>query len=146
MRIHRLAGGVKEWFIIRRLSCTNEACPCKLHRELPDCLQEFKHYDTSLIEDVIDEAVTSDDLETEDYPCGDTMKLWRKWWSHNRDRAEGWMRSAAYRLFDFGYGFLKSEGSLLEQLRERLYRGWLKAALQFIYDTGGRLLPVRPPG
>ena len=39
----------------------------------------YKHYGSDIIEDVVDEVVGSDDLETENYPCEATMKHW-KWW------------------------------------------------------------------
>ena len=40
----------------------------------------YKHYGTEIIEDVVDEVVGPDDLETENYPCEATMKHW-KWQS-----------------------------------------------------------------
>ena len=43
------------------------------------------------------------------------------------------MRSAAHRFLDFGYGFLKSADSLLEELKKRISPGWLKAAARFLY-------------
>lgn len=52
LRIHKLAGGGKEWYQIRRLKCTDDKCR-KLHNELPDCMFPYKHYDAGLIEDVV---------------------------------------------------------------------------------------------
>lgn len=76
MRVHKTAGGKKSWYIINRLKCTNKKCG-KLHNELSDCMVPYKHYGTQLIEDVVDEAVGPDDLETENYPCEATMSHWK---------------------------------------------------------------------
>lgn len=140
LRIHKAAGGGKEWCRIRRLKCTNGKCG-RLHNELPDCMFPYKHYDTGLIEDVVDGIVSADDLETEDYPCEGTIRHW-KWWARmNEKNMEGQMRSAAHRFLDFGTDFLKSEDPLLEGLKERISPGWLKAAARFIYNSGGRTEP-----
>ena len=140
LRIHKVAGGGKEWYRIRRLKCTDGKCG-RLHNELPDCMFPYKHYDTGLIEDVVDGIVSEDDLETEDYPCEGTIKHW-KWWARmNEKNMEGQMRSAAHRFLDFGPAFLKSADSLLEGLKERVSPGWLKAAARFIYNSGGRIEP-----
>ena len=42
-RVHKVAGGGKEWYLIRRLKCTDDKCK-KLHNELPDCMFPYKHY------------------------------------------------------------------------------------------------------
>ena len=110
-----MAGGGKEWYLIRRLKCTDDKCK-KLHNELPDCMFPYKHYDCGLIEDVVEGVISEEDLETEDYPCEGTIKHW-KWW------------------------MVKTRESLLEGLKERISPGWLKAAARFIYNAGGRIQP-----
>lgn len=45
-RMHRIAGGGKEWCLIRRLKCSNDKCR-RLHNELPDFLCPYKHYDAA---------------------------------------------------------------------------------------------------
>ncbi len=140
LRIHKMAGGIKEWHLIRRLKCTNAACG-KLHNELPDIMFPYKHYDAGLIEDVVDEAVSEDDLETEDYPCEGTINHWKWWAQMNEKNMEGQIRLAAHRFLDFNDGFLKSRDSLLEDLRRRISPGWLKITARFIYNSGGRIPP-----
>ena len=120
--MHGIAGGGKEWHLIRRLKCSNDKCG-RLHNELTDCLCPYKHYDAGLIEDVADGAVSEADTETEDYPC------------------EGQIREAAHRFLDLDGKFLKSGASLLGGLRERISPGWLKAAVRAIYNSGGRIEP-----
>nr|DAZ15584.1 MAG TPA: restriction alleviation protein [Caudoviricetes sp.] len=140
LRVHKTAGGGKEWYRIRRLKCTNDKCR-KLHNELPDCMFPYKHYDAGLIEDVVEGVVSEEDPETEDYPCAGTMKHWKWWAEMNEKNMEGQIRLAAHRFLDFDDVFLKSTGSLLEELKKRISPGWLEAAARFIYNSGGRIEP-----
>jgi len=140
LRVHKIAGGKKEWRQIRRLKCTNGKC-MRLHNELPDLMFPYKHYDAGLIEDVVDGVVSGDDIETEDYPCEGTIKHWKWWMQMNEKNVEGQIRSAAHRFLDFGPAFLKSAYSLLEELKKRISPGWLKAAARFIYNSGGCIAP-----
>ncbi len=136
--MHKRPGGEKEWYLIRRLKCSNEKCG-RLHNELPDCMCPYKHYDAGLIEDVVDGVVSEQDRETEDYPCEGTMKHWKWWVQRNQANMEGQVKSAAHRFLDLEDAFLRSTDSLLEQLRERISPGWLKAVIRIIYNAGGRL-------
>lgn len=54
---------------------------------------------------------------------------------------EGQVRLAAHRFLDPGEKFLKTRASLLEQMKERISPGWLKAAARAIYNSGGRIEP-----
>lgn len=58
---------------IRRLRC--ESCG-KLHRELPDNIIPYKHYERDIIEGVTKGYITSHTLGFEDYPCTLTMTRW----------------------------------------------------------------------
>lgn len=138
--MHKIAGGDKEWYLIRRLKCTGDKCG-RLHNELPDCFCPYKHYDAGLIEDVADGVVSEEDTETEDSPCEGTMKHWRWWLWMNEKNMEGQLRLAAHRFLDLDGKFLKSRTSLLEKLKERISPGWLKAAARAIYNSGGRIEP-----
>ena len=139
-RVHKVAGGGKEWYLIRRLRCSSDKCG-KLHNELPDCICPYKHYDAGLIEDVADGVVSEVDTETEDYPCEGTMKHWRWWLWMNEKNMEGHLRLAAHRFLDLDGKFLKSRASLLEEMKKRISPGWLKAAARVIYNSGGRIEP-----
>jgi len=143
-RVHKIQGGIKEWYIINRLKCTNVKCK-KLHNELPDFISPYKHYGAELIEDVVDEIITSDDLGTENYPCQDTMNHWKFWIALNEDNINGQIKSTAYSLFGLSTEFLKSKGSLLKELRKKISPGWLSVANRFIYNSGGRLDPKPEP-
>lgn len=142
--MHKIAGGRKEWYLIRRLKCSNGKCR-RLHNELPDFILPYKHYDAGLIEDVADGVVSEEDAETEDYPCEGTMKHWRWWSQMNEINVEGQIRLAAHRFLGFDEKFLKSGYSLLEKLKERISPGWLKAAARVIYNSGGRIEPKPEP-
>lgn len=140
LRVHKEAGGKKSWFAINRLKCTNEKCR-RLHNELPDCMIPYKHYGSDIIEDVVDEVVGSDDLETENYPCEATVKNWKRWISRNEININGQMRSMLHHLMDLDVESLKSSESLLKELIERISPGWLSVVARFIYNCGGRIEP-----
>ena len=53
-RVRKKERGEKSWVMIRRLVCTNKDCN-HLHNELPDFLIPYKHYESQLIEDVLEE-------------------------------------------------------------------------------------------
>ena len=139
LRVFKKAGGSKEWYRIERRKCK---CCGKTHRLLPDMWAPYKHYGAELIEDVIDEAVSEEDVATEDYPCEATMKRWCQWFEDIKENAEGYLRSAGYKVLDLSDEFLKSQVSLLEGLRDKLYRGWLRLTLRIMCNAGA---VMRPP-
>lgn len=83
------------------------------------CMLPYKHYDAGLIEDVVDGAVGGDGPETGNYPCEGTINHWKWRMKMNEQNIEGRARSSAHRFPDFGDGFLKSIGSLLEELKSK---------------------------
>jgi len=137
-RVWKKEGGIKRWIAVPRYCCSNESCR-RMHTALPDFLCKFKHYDSGVIEDVLDEVVTENDSGYEDHPCKETMQRWRSWLEKNRTYINGWMRSVCFRHLDMSEEFLKSTVSLLEELRERLSPGWLAVVLRFVYNSGGHL-------
>ena len=135
-RVWKKECGKKSWVMIRRLVCTNKDCN-HLHNELPDFLIPYKHYEAQLIEDVIDETITEDDVVEMDYPSLMTIKVWTEWFERNISNIDGLIRSAVYRFFEFKDEFLKSKESLLEELRKRICPGWLGLIHRLIYNSGG---------
>ncbi len=134
-RVNKAIGGKKSWLLIERRKCTNESCR-KTHRLLPDKAIPYKHYDSGVIEDVIEGTIDEDALSEEDYPSESTLKRWRKWAEQFLKDAEGKLRSAAYRILDLSDEFLGTGVSLLEGLRERINYGWLSAAVRVYINTG----------
>ena len=122
------------------MRCTNNGCG-RLHNALPDCLAPYKHYASEVIAGVLDEIITPDDTEDEDYPCEATMLRWKHWLMVNRLRIDGHLRSIGYRLLGLGDEFLMSNVSLLETLRAS-NSCWLEAILRIIYNSGGSLEPA----
>ena len=135
-RVCRKAGGEKEWLLVERLQCRNEECR-RMHTALPDILVPYKHYESGLIEDVIEDVVTEDDPETEDHPCRMTMERWKMWLTGCMAAIEGQIRAAAERILDLKEEFLRSRESLFEELRRRISPGWLKAVVRIVYNSGG---------
>ena len=134
-RVSKLEGGVKRWLVIRRFRCTS----CKtLHTELPDCLTPYKHYQTEVLSGVIDGIITANDLECEDYPCFDTMRIWLTWFTQNMQRIEGLLRKTLYGASRNIQESQCPSGSLLEKLR-RTTSNWLEQVIRTIYNNGSFL-------
>lgn len=124
--------------LVERRKCTNDECG-KTHRLLPGYkVLPYKHYDAGIIEEVVEGTQDEDTLANEQYPSESTLKRWRAWADELIRIVEGQLRSTAYRVYDLSYEFLKSETSLLEELRERIgcYR-WLTTVIRIYIDTGG---------
>lgn len=136
VRTKRKAGGDREKLLVEVRKCMNKSCR-KCHRLLPDELLPYKHYESELIEAVIDEVVSEDDEALEEGPSPETMKRWRDWWEKLKAEAEGRIRSAAYRVLDLSEQFLGSRDSLLERIKERLVEGWLAATIKIMCNSGG---------
>lgn len=137
-RIMKIEGGQKHFIQIERLKC--KSCQ-RLHNALPDILVPYKHYTAEVISGVLDEMVTADDLENEDYPCEETMKRWHHWLMANQEYIDGYMKSLGYRMLGFSEDLLHSKVSLLSQLRKSS-EVWLETILRVIYNSGGHLVPV----
>ncbi len=141
-RIMKWYNGEKWTCSVRRLRCSR--CN-RLHVELPDILTPKKHYATELIENVVDEVSTPNDLTTECYPCERTMQRWKDWIQKNKLQIDGYLKSIGSRLSASGSELLKTRDSLLEKLRED-GAGWLAAVNRAIYNTGGWIAAKLPIG
>lgn len=72
-RIIRTKRGATQFIYIRRLRCKH----CfSIHRELPDDLLPYKHYESEIIFGVIEGLISCDTLGFEDYPSEETMRRW----------------------------------------------------------------------
>ncbi len=72
-RIVRTKDGQSNWIVLDRLICVE--CGV-IHRELPDYLLPYKHYEVDIIMGFSRGKLTSKDLEYEDYPCQLTIDKW----------------------------------------------------------------------
>lgn len=134
----KTAGGTKQFIQIERLKCNH--CE-RLHNALPDFLVPYKHYVAQIISGVLDEVISADDLDTEDYPCEQTMKRWHRWFNGNQNNIEGNIRSIGYRLLGLGEDLLSARLSLLTHLRKSS-EVWLETILRIIYNAGSFLVPI----
>ncbi|MBR5420179.1 MAG: hypothetical protein IK115_03415, partial [Lachnospiraceae bacterium] len=64
---------------------------------------------------------------------------WRWWFSYNRERMEGYIRSAGYRLHGFAGGPGRAGDSMLDRYRERISPGWLGKVCRIVNNIGGSL-------
>ena len=116
-RIMKSSGNIVRWLCIRRLVCTNQSCH-SMHRELPDILAPYKHFEADIITGVLDHLITPETKGFEDHPSESTMQQWRHWFMLNRDTMEGTLRSKGYQLLGFTAELLTSSVSLLGRLRK----------------------------
>lgn len=72
-RIVRTRYGKTNFIKVRRLKC--DVCK-KVHRELPDYILPFKHYEADIIFGVVEGLISPDVLGFEDYPCQSTINEW----------------------------------------------------------------------
>lgn len=73
-RIIKSKNGKKKWIYIFRYRCDD----CNsIHRELPNILYSYKHYEAQIINLVINGLIFSDTLGYENYPCETTMLRWK---------------------------------------------------------------------
>ena len=59
---------------IRRHRCT--VCMA-MHTELPDYIFPHKHYEAEIVHGVLEGIITSDTLGYENYPCEETIEIWK---------------------------------------------------------------------
>lgn len=135
-RIIKTSKGETFWCIVRRFKCVS--CN-RLHTEIPEQLTPYKHYEASAIEDVLDDITDESDPVTVDGPSEQTIKRWRWWFTSNKNRLCGYIRSSQQKILEkslpseYGISYLKT-------VRER-GAGWLHHVLCFVYNLGGYLVP-----
>lgn len=142
-RLKKKAGGEKQFRYIEIRRCKNCGKSTTL---LPDDQLPYKHYEEQLVEKVIDDDLTEEELlEIDNYPCEATIARWVAWAEQLKKNAEGQIRSAAYRILDLTDAFLGSTESLLRQIKERIHRGWLSVAVGVMIKSGGLGVLPEPP-
>ncbi|MGE9875799.1 DUF6431 domain-containing protein [Hornefia butyriciproducens] len=98
-RINKKIGDRTDRLRIERRMRTNKSCR-KTHRLLPDICIPYKHYNSGVIEDMIDVTLNEEALCEEAYPSESALYRWREWAKKFRENAAGQIRSAAYRILD----------------------------------------------
>ena len=74
-RIVRGKDHTKKFVSIERYKCPK----CNtIHRNLPEYLYPFKHYEADIIDGVVEGLIGPETLGFEDFPCEETMKRWKK--------------------------------------------------------------------
>jgi uncharacterized protein YbaR (Trm112 family) len=128
-RIWKVYGGKVNHICADRMYC--ERCH-RLHTILPDILTPHKHYGKEVIENVLDDVCTSEDLSTENYPCEKTMERWKNWFVRNKQNIEGFLQSVRSRLEEH-LPILLGIGTLLKSIREE-GAGWLALITKMVIN------------
>jgi hypothetical protein len=90
----------------------------KLHTELPDCMQPYKHYEADAIQSEIDGS--------KENPSADesTLRRWKTEFHRSKDQIEGALRALFEKHSGVQYPLLQ-QNSLLMRLREKI-PAWLR--------------------
>lgn len=143
-RILKSKKGEVRWLHIRRLRCSNPACHT-LHRELPDILAPFKHFETDVIAGVLEELITSETHAYEDHPCESTMRHWHHWlYARLLGVMDGSQSLARRPLPPYAKTAAPPISAPAAALLHRLMdatANWLKVILRHLYNSGHFLSP-----
>ncbi len=72
-RIVRTKNRLSYWIDIDRSYCIK----CNsVHRVIPDYIYPYKHYESEVINGVLEKLITQETLGFEDYPCETTFREW----------------------------------------------------------------------
>ena len=80
-RFVRTEHGRKIKITLRRFKC--EKCNT-IHREIPKIIFPHKQYSSEIIKGVLNDVISPDILDYEDFPCEETMKRWKKEYSKSQ--------------------------------------------------------------
>lgn len=116
--------GEKETYKLRRLKC--KGCQ-RLHTEIPDIMQPYKHHESKVIEAELSGTGTS-------CPADDsTIRVWRKQFAQNINKISGVLKSFWIRMHKVPYPLL--ENSLLHHFINK-GPGWLTLVTQLCIKDG----------
>lgn len=101
--------GKKLRYAFRRLKCKCEACSRRIHTEIPDFTQPYKHYAASIVQAEIDGSCNYCSAESS------TIKLWNKQFNNNLNRLENVLKAQWYKVLNKHYPL--TADSLLSRLR-----------------------------
>lgn len=117
--------GTKDTYRLRVLKCSS--CG-KIHTELPDFIQPFKHYESEVIETVID---------GEGYSCPaeeSTQRHWRIQFTKKANQIDG-MLTSIWMEIKMIPAKLMHKVSLLKKIR-KTGSGWLRVVMRQLVNSG----------
>ncbi len=117
--------GTKDTYRLRVLKC--RSCG-KMHTELPDFIQPFKHYESVVIEAVIDGAAYSCPAEES------TQRHWRIQFTEKTNRIDGILTSIWVEIKMLPVK-LMHKVSLLKKIR-MTGTGWLRVVMRQLVNSG----------
>lgn len=75
IRILKEGNNKRKKIYVHRFKCSR--CG-RIHRELPDNVYPYKHYDSNIIDGVVKGYITPETMGYDDYPCELTMLRWQR--------------------------------------------------------------------
>jgi len=127
--LKNLAGLVSR-FLLRRLRCS--ACG-KIHTELPDIIQPYKHYDSETIQHVLDGSAGASYCAADD----STMRRWKSSFAESAADISQRLTSIRARISDEKIPIQKSE-EILNLIRGE-EKHWLAFVMALLINSGHKL-------
>ena len=128
-RIGRTFDGERSVYLIRRMYCAD----CHImHKELPDFLIKYKHFEVQIIEDTIDGNISAEDGF--DAPSEMTMNRWRIWFASIYAVIDSILYAIRAMLEDILPNLL-GEISLTDAVRKQ-GEGWLTTVFSVMINAG----------
>ena len=115
-----------KWYRLRRLRCSQ--CK-KIHTELPDSMQPYKHYESASIQDTID-GIADNYCAAEE----STLYRWKTTFKNAKVKIEALLIACWIYLNQQPYAILKTD-SLLENMQSSIPR-WLAFVMQMLINSG----------
>ena len=122
--------GVVLWFLLRRLLC--EGCG-KLHTELPDIIQPYKHYDSATIQSILDGSEDAEDCVADN----STMYRWKKTYTAAEPDIIQRINSVYSQEADSKAPII-APGRILETIKSEQPR-WLSFVMRLLINNGHKI-------
>ena len=106
----------------------------KIHSELPNFIQPFKHYGSEVIEPVLDEV--SDQCPAEN----STIKRWLKWFDDSISYIECALTALKIEVSNNTIN-LMNYSSIIDNMRSK-GKGWLRRITQLLVNSGSWLSAI----
>ncbi|WP_353313998.1 DUF6431 domain-containing protein [Candidatus Albibeggiatoa sp. nov. NOAA] len=113
--------GIRLKYAFRRLECKCQTCNLRIHTEIPDFTQPFKHYAAHVIQVELDESSDSCPAESS------TINLWKRQFNNNLNRLENVLKAQWHKVLNKHYPLIAD--SLLTKLRTTETK-WLTSVTQ----------------
>ena len=131
-RISKNLLGEIRHFLLRRLRCQNQDCK-KLHTELPNIIQPYRHYDSDAIQSVLDDS--EDGLAC--VADNSTIRRWKTEFAETEPDINQRLASVYTRIADEKVPITDTV-DILDKIKIRIMR-WLAFVMELLINNGHKI-------